>query len=422
MDRRIERKGLGRRGKIAVLAIIALVVAGCVYALTGGGSFGQSQKLARASLTTSKVVRGNFQHVLSVRGTLNSRTTIYLDAIAGGIVEQKLLEKGAFVKKGQPLLQLSNTSLKLEVISREAQIAEQLNFLRNNQLLAETTRLQLRSDILTNQNQIAHLEQQIERVKPLVERGLLPRTQLTELNLDLGYYRNRNRIAVERQTQEEAIRSKQLAQLENSANALQRMLDESRKVLDDLTVRAPVDGYLSELNAELGESKTPGTRLGRIDVPGSFKVLAALDEYYLNQVSPGMAAHIVTDGQKHATQVAKIDPRVNNGKFMVEIDVPAGLSSVDSGMKLGQSLDVELTLGAGRANALLVERGAFVNDTGGNWVFVLTRDQERAERRAIRLGRRNKDYYEVLSGLEPGEIVVTSSYGAFDKAETLDLN
>lgn len=422
MDRRIEGKRVGRRGKAVILAAVSLAAVSSVYVLGAGQSSGQTQKLALDSLATGKVARGNFEETLSVRGTLNAKTTIYLDAIAGGIVEEKLVEKGTYVRKGDPLLQLSNTNLKLEVISREAQIAEQLNFLRNNQLLTETSRLKLRSDILSNQNHIAHLEQKIERAKPLVERQLLPKTQLIELEQDLGYYRNRNRIALERQTQEEAIRAKQLAQLEDSAAMLQRMLDESRKVLEDLTVRAPVDGYLSELSAELGESKTPGTRLGRIDVPGSFKVLASLDEYYLNQISVGMPAHVLSEGRRRAARVTRIDSRVTNGKFTVDVDLPAELSGASSGMKLGQSLDLEITLGAGRRDALIVERGAFVNDTGGNWIFVLTDEGSKAVRRPIKLGRRNKDYYEVLSGLQAGEVVITSSYSAFDKADTLYFN
>ncbi len=419
MDKRIEKRKFGNKVHIAVIALVVVTALAGVYALAGTGSSGQVQKLPLRSLTTSKVTLGRFNETLSVRGTLTAKSTIYLDAIAGGIVEEKIAEKGAFVEKDQPLLRLANTNLKLEVITREAQIAEQINFLRNNQLLAESSRLQLRTDILENENQINHLQEKIDQAAPLIKSGLLPRKDMTELQIDVTYYRNRNAIAKERQRQEEAIRARQLEQLQESAGMLQKNLAETRKVLDDLVVKAPAAGYLSELNVELGESKVPGARLGQIDVPGSYKVIAPLDEFYLSQISVGMPALVALNGRKVEATISKIDGRVNNAKFTVEIDMPEPLGE---GIKAGQGLDLEIVLGAGSEDAVMLQRGAFFNDTGGNWAFVLEPDGRRASRRAIKLGERNKDYFLVVSGLKAGEVVVISSYSAFDKADTLVLN
>lgn len=420
MDKRIEKKKLfGSTGRLIAAAAVGIVSLGGLYAIASTGGSGQSQKVSLGSLTTSKVSRGQFNETLSVRGTLTAKSTIYLDAIAGGIVEEKIVEKGAFVQKDQPLLRLANTNLQLEVITREAQIAEQINFLRNNQLLAESSRLQLRTDILENENQIKHLQEKVDRAMPLIKSGLLPKNDMTTLQIDLAYYKNRNEIAKERQRQEEAIRARQLEQLQESADRLQKNLSETRKVLDDLVVKAPVSGYLSELTVELGESKTPGARLGQIDVPGSYKVVASLDEFYLSQVSIGMTADVALNGRKIEAKVSKIDGRVNNAKFTVEIDMPDDLGD---GIKVGQGLDLDIVLGAGAADAVLLQRGAFFNDTGGNWVFVLQPDGRSASRRAVKLSERNKDYFRVASGLQAGEVVVISGYSAFDKADTLILN
>lgn len=421
MDKRIERKRLAPKLRAAIALVMASGVGVTLYAFSSTDFARQTQKISSRSVTTSKVIRGDFSESLSVRGVATARQTVYLDAIAGGVIDEKIVEAGTAVTKGQPLLRLSNTSLQLEVISREAQISEQQNFLRNNQLLAETSRLQLRTDILANRNQLEHLSRKVEQARPLVLQGLLPKTQLAELEEDLTYYKNRNRIALERQEQEERIRAEQLAQLRESATMLERSLAETRKVLDNLIVRAPVDGVLTELSVELGESKAPGSRLGRIDVAGGLKIVAELDEYYLSRIRLGMQATIIVDSERIQAQISKIDSRVNEGKFSAEINLPDE-SGAARFMGLGQSVDVDIMLSAGSKDSLMVERGAFMNDTGGNWIFVVAEEGTEAVRRPIKLGARNKDYNEVVSGLRAGETVITSSYATFDKAEKLYLN
>lgn len=422
MDKRIEKKTLLARHRYKIFAAIAVVVSLFIYGVSTGMRFdGQTQKLSAKTLTTAKVIQGRFDETLSVRGTLGSRTTIYLDAVAGGIVEEKIVQPGVFVEKDQPLLRLANTNLQLEVISREAQIAEQINFLRNNQLLAENSRLELRSDILENDNEVAKIRDRIVRIEPLVAKKLVARRELVELEMDLRYYTKRNEIARERQRQEEAIRARQLEQMQESMNVLEKSLAESRRVLENLNVKAPAAGFLSQLNVELGESKTPGTRLGQIDVPGKYKVIAALDEYYLNRVSIGLPAILTINGQRLTAAISKIDGRVEGGKFKVDVDLPEDLGR-NGEIKVGQGIDIDFVLGAGSDRALMIPRGAFINDTGGNWIFVLDSDGGTAERRPIKLGERNKDFVRVVSGLKADEVVVVSSYSAFDKADNLILN
>ena len=417
MDKKIERSGLQKHLKKAVAGGVLLSIAAAALAFNNTASSGRSQNLALSSLTVSTVSKGAFVDALSLRGQVVPKTTIYLDTIAGGQVEERLVEQGEFVEAGQPLVRLSNTSLQLDVMSREAQVTEQLNFLRNTQMTMETSRLNLRRDLLEIDLQISHLERRYKQSKPLVEKGVLATDRLSEIEDDLQYYKARKELTLERQTQENSIRKVQVEQLEDSAEMLQNNLQFARKNLENLLIKAPVSGYLSELDVEIGESKSKGARLGQIDIPNEYKLVVRLDEFYLNQVQPDIAVNVMLDSGLVSAKVSKIDSRVTQSQFQVEVALPSGQSDI----KRGQSIDVELMLGGNKENALLLKRGAFFTSSGGNWVYVLASDGKTAERRDIRLGKKNQDYYEVLDGLSQGEHVITSSYSNFDKAQQLNF-
>ncbi|PHI37275.1 efflux transporter periplasmic adaptor subunit [Pseudoalteromonas sp. GCY] len=417
MDKKIERSGLQKHLKKAVAGGVLLSIAAAALAFNNTASSGRSQNLALSSLTVSTVSKGAFVDALSLRGQVVPKTTIYLDTIAGGQVEERLVEQGEYVEAGQPLVRLSNTSLQLDVMSREAQVTEQLNFLRNTQMTMETSRLNLRRDLLEIDLQISHLERRYKQSKPLVEKGVLATDRLSEIEDDLQYYKARKELTLERQTQENSIRKVQVEQLEDSAKMLQKNLQFARKNLENLLIKAPVSGYLSELDVEIGESKSKEARLGQIDIPNEYKLVVRLDEFYLNQVQPDMAVNVMLDSGLVSAKVSKIDSRVTQSQFQVEVALPSGQSDI----KRGQSIDVELMLGGNKENALLLKRGAFFTSSGGNWVYVLASDGKTAERRDIRLGKKNQDYYEVLDGLSQGEQVITSSYSNFDKAQQLNF-
>lgn len=392
-----------------------LGVAAAAFAFTNTASSGRSQNLSLSSVTVATVNKGAFIDALSLRGQVVPKTTIYLDTIAGGQVEERLVEQGEYVEAGQPLVRLSNTSLQLDVMSREAQVTEQLNFLRNTQMTMETSRLNLRRDLLEIDLQISHLERRYKQSKPLVEKGVLATDRLSEIEDDLTYYKARKELTLERQAQENSIRQVQVEQLEDSADMLQKNLQFARKNLENLLIKAPVSGYLSELDVEIGESKGKGARLGQIDIPNEYKLVVRLDEFYLNQVQPEMAVNVMLDSGSVHAKVSKIDSRVSQSQFQIEVALPSGQSDI----KRGQSIDIELMLGGNKENAVLLKRGAFFTSSGGNWVYVLSHDGKTAQRRDIRLGKKNQDYYEVLDGLTPGEQVITSSYSNFDKAQQL---
>lgn len=417
MDKKITQTPLQKYLKHGLLSLLVLALIASAYGLSQATAGGRSQNIEMSNITISPVIQGAFIDALSLRGQVVPKTTIYLDTIAGGQVEQRLVEQGEFVTKGQPLVRLSNTSLQLDVMGREAQVTEQLNFLRNTQMNMETNRLNLRRDLLEIDLQISHLERRIKQSKSLVAKGVLAKDRLAELTSDLTYYKARKALTIERQQQETSIRKVQVAQLEDSAKMLQNNLQFARKNLENLLIKAPVSGYLSEFNVEIGESKSRGARLGQIDLPNEYKLVIRLDEFYLNQVMRDMTVAVELESGLVNAKVSKIDSRVSQSQFQIEVDLPKNTQ----GIKRGQSIDTELMLGGDNKHALLLNRGAFFTSSGGHWVYVLAPDSDSAIRRSISLGKKNQDYFEVLSGLTLGEQVVTSSYGNFDQAQQLNL-
>jgi len=418
MDKKIARTPFQKYLKQCLISLLILGIAISAYGLSQVTSDGRSQNIKINSVTISPVIQGAFIDALSLRGQVLPKTTIYLDTVAGGQVEQRLVEQGEYVELGQPLVRLSNTNLQLDVMGREAQVTEQLNFLRNTQMNMATNRLNLRRDLLEIDLQISHLTRRLKQSKPLAAKGVLAKDRLSELTSDLSYYQARKELTLERQLQENSIRKVQVEQLEDSAKMLNKNLQFARRNLDNLLIKAPVSGYLSELDVEIGESKNRGARLGQIDIPNEYKLVARLDEFYLNQVQRGMTVIIELETGMVTAKVSKIDSRVSQSQFQIEVDLPESTS----GIKRGQSIDIELMLGGNNDNALLLKRGAFFTSSGGNWVYVVTADGAKAKRRDIRLGKKNQHYFEVISGLISGEQVITSSYGNFDKAQQLELN
>jgi HlyD family secretion protein len=417
VDKIVKRKNTR---KIGLILIVSSLLVAALYIVILSGSFDKSrlQKVAKSSITISTAREGFVEASLNVRGKIAPQKTIYLDSVSGGRVEQKFVERGDYVKKGEPLAQLSNTSLQLDVMSREAQVTEQLNFLRNTQMTMETNRLNLKRDLLEIELQISHLERKYKQSTHLMEQGLIPQETLDEVRENLVYYRSRKELTLERQDQENSIRKAQIAQLKDSAEMLEKNLEFARKNIENLLIKSPVNGHLSEFNIELGESKQAGSRLGQIDIPGDYKVSIFLDEYYLSQVGLGDELRVKLKNTMLKVHISKVDSRVSNSQFLIEADLPSDIQGLTSGM----SVEAELVLSSNNQKGVILDRGAFFSSTGGNWVFVLSDDGEYAERRPIRIGITNKDYYEILDGVNPGERVITSSYSGFERAEKLELH
>ncbi|NOR20179.1 MAG: HlyD family efflux transporter periplasmic adaptor subunit, partial [Xanthomonadales bacterium] len=296
-----------------------------------------------------------------------------------------------------------------------AEVSEQLNNLRNTRLAVEQNRLKLKSDLVDIDYNLKRLKRLVERRRSLFEQELIAQQLLEEVEDEYEYNLKRREITIESQHQDELLRSAQVTQLTDSVKQLENNLVIARKNLENLTIRSPIGGLLSSLNAEIGESKSRGERMGQVDVVGKFKITTNVDEFYVTRVEKGLGAVFTLQEHDYELVVTKIYPEIIAGQFEMDL---AFVSEPPAEIRRGQTVQLRLQLGA-VGDALLLGRGGFFQETGGNWVFVLNRNESYAERRNIRLGRRNPRFFEVLDGLEAGEKVIVSDYAAFGEMDRI---
>ncbi|MEE4281096.1 MAG: efflux RND transporter periplasmic adaptor subunit [Pseudomonadales bacterium] len=415
MDRTIEKKKLPLKALtvVGVLLLVAVLIGLYLWDQANARSF----VIENSRVVVSPVVRGTFDDFIPIRGRVTPRKTVYLDVIEGGQVEQRLVDDGAIVKAGDLLVTLNNTSLQLDVTRNEAMVTEQLNNMRTIELQLEQNRLQHKRNLVEINYQIKRLMRQIERLSSLDNAGLAIKSQLEDAEDELAYFIERREVTRESQSTDARMQETQLEFLQKSSAQMEGNLSLSRKNLDALNVRAPVDGKLSGLDVEVGQSIQRGGRLGQIDDPESFKLRVEVDEFYLNRVDIGQPARFEHGGKPFTLTVSKIYPQVINGQF--ELDLLFDDEEPED-IRRGQTLQATLTLGDS-TTALIIPNGAFFQDTGGNWMFVVDASGNQAIRRSVRLGRRNSKHIEVLEGLEPDELVITSPYSSFKEMDRLTL-
>ncbi|REL36312.1 efflux RND transporter periplasmic adaptor subunit [Thalassotalea euphylliae] len=362
----------------------------------------------------STVTSSTFEDFIPVRGRIAPAKTLYLDAIEGGRVERILVEDGAALAAGDLIVELSNASLQLSVLGNEARVAEQLNNMRSIELNLEQNRLRHKRNLIDIEYQIKLLTRQVAREQELVASGAVSKSQFDDTRDTLQWYINQREVTLESQASDTRMQESQLAFLKQTGERLESNLAISRENLENMNVRAPVAGKLSGFNVEVGQSIGRGERLGQIDTPNDYKVTAFIDEFYLGRVDIGQLASY----EQYPLTISKIYPQVQNGQFEVDFTF-AG--EQPSGIRRGQTVQTKLTLGDA-SKALLLPNGAFYQDTGGNWVFVVAPDGSEAIKRTVRLGRRNNQFIEVLDGLEQGEQVITSPYTSYRDIERLALS
>ena len=407
MDRVVTRKQIDKRVLFAGAggALILLILLFWMFAPRSG-----SQTVNPNRLTISTVEQGIYEDFLPLRARVAPLLTVYLDAVEGGQVEQLAVEDGATVTKGQLLAVLSNADLQLSTLARQTEVEQQLTNMRSQELALQQTRSANRREMNQALADLSKAQRLYDLQKPLAEKGFVSAKLFNDTKDDLDMQRGRMAILKRSIAEDEALQANQLGQLRASTTSLNQSLSIARGSLSQLSLRAPVSGQLSGFSIQLGQSLQQGERLGQIDSAGRNKLEADVDEYYLGRVVAGQTATIEVDGKTYALKVSKIYPQVRNGQFRIDLvfDGPEPPS-----IQRGQTMSTKLTLGDS-SRAVLIPNGAFFNDTGGNWVFVV--DGNGAERRLVKLGRRNNDFVEVLEGLKPGERVVTSTYsGLIDK-------
>ena len=409
MDRVVERRRIDRRLLVggAAAAVVLVILLFWLFAPRA-----DSQSVSRERLTIASAEQGVFDDFLPLRARVTPLVTVYLDAVEGGRVERKLVEDGARVTAGQLLAELSNADLQLSTLARQTEVEQQLNNMRSQELALAQTRNANMRDLNQAETDLAKARRLYELQKPLSERGFIAKKTYSDTRDDLAYQTKRVEILRRSMATDERMQSSQLQQLRASASSLNSSLAIARGSLGQLNIRAPVSGQLSGFDIQLGQSLQQGERIGQIDSAGRNKLMADVDEYYLGKVEVGQGATADVDGKTYRLKVSKVYPQVRNGQFQIDLVFDG---AEPSAMQRGQTVQARLTVGDSR-RAVLIPNGAFFNDTGGQWVFVVDRGGDSATRRQVQLGRKNSEFIEVLDGLKPGERVITSSYsGLVDK-------
>jgi HlyD family secretion protein len=412
MDRKIETN-TNQYKKWLAMSVLLFVIISAAYLIIGKTT-GKVLSVDNSRIVVSKVTLGTFEDFIPIRGRVTPAKTVYLDAIEGGRVERILVEDGTSLSAGNLIVVLSNASLQLSVLGNEARVAEQLNNMRSLELNLEQNRLQHKSNIVDINYQIKMLSRQLAREKSLISSGSIMKSKYDDTFDTLQWYKNRLELTKESQKSDAHMQGEQLAFLKETGTRLEDNLAISRQNLDNMNVKAPVAGKLSGFNVEVGQSIARGERLGQIDTPNDNKLTAFIDEFYLGRVDIGQHAKY----QDYTLVISKIYPQVQNGQFEVDFKF---LNKQPQGIRRGQTIQVKLTLGDA-SNAKLIPNGAFFQDTGGKWIFVVSQDGSQAIKRNIRLGRRNNQFIEVIEGLEIGEEVVTSPYSSYQDMQRLNFN
>jgi HlyD family secretion protein len=412
MDRPMPK----RRRNYAAWALGIVLLLSCIAAISRLMPHGL--RIAEGDIRIAMVEQGVFHNDVVVRSTAEPLHTIMLDVLESGRVEEVLVNDGALVAKGALLFRLSNPQLRLNLVAREADRAQQISNLSVLRVSIETSQTEHQRRMLDLNFALAEAERQYTRYESLMKTGVIAVATFEAV---------RDRLEQQRQAREEQGRRNEIEMrikrdgVRQMEQAIQQ-LDAGLKVVNDsieaLAVRAPIAGRLTDFRLRLGEIVKAEQRVGRIDDPSQFKLTAQIDEYFLRSVVSGKKGSIKVDGRAYPAEVSRVFPQIKDGRFLAELlftgDAPPGMSP-------GQSAETRITLG-GTSPGLILPNDAFLSDTGGAWAFVLSPDGRSAERRRIRVGRRNTSQVELASGLAPGERVVVSTYAGFGRAERLQIS
>jgi HlyD family secretion protein len=415
VDRVIQKKKWNSKRilTIAIAVGIVALIAGSYYYTSGNSKLNVDTE----RITISTVTKGPFKEYIPVNGIVLPLTTIYLDAQEGGRVEEKFVEDGAIMKKGQPIMRLSNTDLALSLVTQETQVYNlltQMQIARNAAEQNTVTRLNQMTDV---DNLLKEAKRVYDLNKVLYAQKAIGLQEFRQSENNYNYQLEKKRLAQQILRQDSVSTKQSLEQAKQLFEGSRNALDLTRKKVGDLVVRAPIDGQLTSMDAEIGQNKRQGERLGQIDVLNGFKVRVDIDEHYISRVFIGLMGDFSFANKSYKLKITKVYTQVTAGRFQVDMQFEG---AVPQGIRRGQTLQIGLAL-SDETQAVLIPKGGFYQQTGGNWIFKVSEDGTKAYRVDIQLNRQNPDFYEVVQGLKPGEKVVTSSYENYEKMQELVL-
>ncbi len=415
MDRKIKKK-TWTTNRIIGLVLGLVVISFFVYSFLIA-DFRSTLNVDREKLTITTISEDSFQEFIQVTGNIQPINTIFLDAIEGGTVQRVILESGTNVQPGDTIVVLSNSNLQLQVLQQEAGLYDQINNVRNSRLNLEQNSLRIKEQLANAEYQLDVLRPQYERQKRLFEEDLISRQEYEATKENFEYEEKRYTLTHESFMKDSLQTINQLRQLDESEQRMWRSLNAVQEILNNLIITAPIDGQLTTIELQQGQSINRSERIGQVDMLDNFKVRVGIDEFHLSRITTGLKGSFEFAGQSYDLAITKVYPVIANGQFQVDMEFT---NQTPSGIRRGQRVRIRLELGD-TSTAVLLERGGFFNTSGGSWVYKLDADESRAVRTNIRLGQQNPEYFEVISGLSPGDKVIISSYDTFGDNEVLNL-
>lgn len=369
-------------------------------------------------LSIATVEQGEFNDYVRLTGSVQPMTTVQLSPLESGVVERIVAEEGTQVKRGDVILEMSNNSLSMQILQSEADLAEKQNILRNTMISMEQERLALRQEKLQLDLEVSRAKRTFEQNADLYRDHLIAKEDFVQAEENYNLAVRKRDLVLERQKQDSLYRTSQVEQMEESLRSMQLNMTLIRQRVDNLKVKAPIDGEVGMLDVVLGQSLQQGANIGQVNDLTTYKVQAQVDEHYIDRVTTGLVASFERQDTEYEMLLRKVYPEVRNGQFKADFRF---CEAAPENIRSGQTYYLNLQLGEA-AEALLIPRGSFYQATGGKWIYVVDASGEKAYRREIRIGRQNPQYYEVIEGLQPGEKVITSSYDKFGENEVLILN
>ncbi len=415
MDKVIPKK-TGRQKKHLGYIAIGLVAIVLIY-MAFFSDRTSTYKVEKDKLIIETVTEDQFNDYITVPGTVEPITTIFLDADEGGRVEEKLIEEGSMVKKGDIILRLSNPDLYMNILNSESLLAEKENFLRSTQIEMEQERLMIKRELVTLKFDIERKARNFQQNATLIKDSLISKEDYLRSKEDLDMAKTSRDLYIEREKQDSVFRTNNIGSIKNDLQNMRNNLNMVKERVENLKVKATVDGELGILNAQIGQQITRGENMGQINVLTSYKVTSQIDEHYIDRVRTQLDATLDRQNTKFNLTVRRVYPEVRNGTFKIDM---VFRDSMPDNIRTGQTYYISLQLGQPK-RSVLVPIGGFFQETGGQWIFVLDPTESFATKRNISIGRKNPKYYEVLEGLKPGEKVIVSGYETFGKNEKLIL-
>jgi len=415
MDRIIENKSKKRRRILWISVSVVLV--GLVLYMLFLSDHSSKLNVERDKITISEVVENEFLDYMTATGNVEPLTTVYLDAVEGGRVEQILIEEGSMVTKGDIILRLTNPDLNLRILTSQADLAEQENRLRDTKIMMEQQRIELRRQIIQYEFDLLKLNRTYQSNKTLFNQGLIAEQEYLLSKESYELTQQTIQLFREKSLQDSLFRATQVKSLEGALDRMQDNIQLVKDKLENLNVKAPVTGQLGSLEAEIGQNIIGGYRLGQVHILDNFKVTAEIDEHWIDRIKTGLPATLERNDQNFNLTIIKVYPEVRNGRFKVDMEF-TGIKP--DNIRTGQTYRINVELGQ-PIKAIQVLKGGFFESTGGQWIYVVDPSGRFATKRTIKTGRMNPKYYEILEGLQPGEKVVVSSYSSFGNNDKLIL-